>query len=123
VLAAVFLVLLGVEWRYRSGIARIAVVALALAAMLFVQPNAHRALRRAWTTAPDARVTQVADGRSVSEYQSGVLTMKRAVSDDVAMGDGTRRIAMLALIWLACSPVLRRVRAASDPTPENVGRK
>lgn len=102
--ALVFVVLLGVEWRYRLKSVRVAVAVLALIVSFFYQSSATRAARRAIVMQPSQRVTHP----SGTEYASGVATMYQAVADDSEMSGSERLLSMGVLFWLACSPVLPR---------------
>lgn len=108
ILALVFAVLLGVEWRYRLRSVRITAAVLALASWLFAQPLSDRAARRVIAAPMAERVTRTPDGTPLSDYESGVLTMEEAVVEDVMMGASVRLLSVGALLWLACSPVFRR---------------
>ena len=107
-LAAAFIVLLGLEWRYQLTSVRITVAVLAFVVWLFSQPLPRRAARRVIGSSPAARVTQFSDGSPVSEYASGVLTMERAALEDVKMGLPVRLLSVGVLLWLACSPASRK---------------
>ena len=113
-LALLFAMLLGIEWRYRLRSARLAAAMLAVAAWLFVQPTPPRAAREVMWAPPAARVTRMrpVDG-PLSEYQSGVATMERAVEDNIRMGEDTRVLCVGVLFWLACSPAFRTARGPS----------
>jgi hypothetical protein len=52
-------------------------------------------------------------GHPLSEFQSGVFAMRRAVIDEAGGYAGTRLIAVGALFWLACSPAFRGDRGPS----------
>jgi hypothetical protein len=110
--AIIFAVLLVLEWRYRLRSMRLAAVALALLLFLFAQPGYTRAARRALMMPPAERVTQIR-GSPLSDYVSGVRTMEQAVGDDSNMGANARMLSVGVLVWLACSPVLRRARRPS----------
>ena len=110
-LALVFAVLLGLEWRYRLKSVRVGVAALALGVWLFTQPLPHRAARRVIHLPPAERVTKILDW-DLPPYQSGVVTMEQAVVRDAAMFANDRLISVGVLFWLACSPVLRGPRSA-----------
>lgn len=114
--ALIFAVLLVLEWRYRLRSVRVAAAVLALLLLDFAQPIPHRAGRRAFVAPPEARITrfEFRGGRALSEYESGVLTMERAVAQDFRMGANGRRLGVAVLFWLACSPVLRRATRAAD---------
>lgn len=116
--ALVFAVLLGLEWRYRLRSMRVGVASLALIVLWFAQPLPHRAARRAFSAPPAERVTELR-GSPLSEYMSGVLTMEQAVAEDARMDAGARLLCVGVLFWLACSPALRRARPslAAEPAP------
>ncbi len=115
-LALVFAVLLWLEWRYQLRSVRIAAALLALIIWLFAQPLPHRAARRVIAAQPAERVTRIADGPPLSEYASGVVTMEDAVVEDMKADDNVRLLSVGVLLWLACSPVFRRVRGPSVET-------
>jgi len=113
---ALFVILLGLEWRFRRRGLRVGAILLALAVLAFYQPNYTVARRRALGTPPAKRVTQIPfHGERVSEYESGVYTTMEAVSDAAGFGSGARLVAAGALVWLACSPALGSAR---DPSNE-----
>ncbi len=112
-IALFFLVVLGIEWRYRSKTLRIGAAILALNMLWFFQPLYHSAWRRAIAMPPAERITHSqgiggSQGRLLTEYESGVFTMYEAVGDVGERGTKERAIALGVLFWLACSPVLRR---------------
>ena len=49
--------------------------------------------------------------RSLSEYESGVFTMHRAVVENAAGYARERDLAVGVLVWLACSPAFRSTRS------------
>jgi hypothetical protein len=108
VLALLFAVLLGVEWRYRLRSARIVAALIAVAALQFFEPSPRQAARRVIGAPPAERVTQWSDGRPLSDYQSGVVTMEEAVYDDAKFHSTLRLLCGGVLLWLACSPAFRR---------------
>jgi hypothetical protein len=113
-ISLVFAVLLGIEWRWRLRSVRLAAVFLALVIWFFAQPVAHRAARRAISEPVEERVTRIADGPPLSDYASGVATMERDVMEDVLQGANFRLICEVVVLWLACSPVLRRAHITSQ---------
>ena len=126
-LLLVFAGLLWLDWRRRMRIARYSAVALALLALWFFQPSAHRAWRRAYATPPVERVTALPraggqDSLWLSEFQSGATTMREAMIRDAGLGTIERSLSLAVLVWLAISPVLRpassRVR---EPAPADLG--
>jgi hypothetical protein len=114
-----FIVILAVEWRYRFKIVRVAAAVLAVLVWLFTQPNLTNARRRAMVMPPAERITQFRGGTLLSEYQSGVMTMDRAVIDQVDMAWYPSLMAVGVLAWLACSPAFRRERPL--PVAESSG--
>lgn len=121
-IATVFVVLLGLEWRYRLRSLRVGTALLAIGLWLFAQPSATRAARRALEMSPAERVTEIAGGEPLSEYAVGVRTMEQAVADDARMFANERLLSIGVLFWLAFSPVLRGARgdltgkpSATDP--------
>jgi hypothetical protein len=107
-LALFYAVLLGLEWRYRLKSLRLGTASLALAVLFFAQPSSTQAARWAIGAGPAERITQL--GSQLSEYESGVATMKLAVEEDAKMGAAARLLGVVVLFWLACSPVIRRTR-------------
>jgi hypothetical protein len=120
--AFAFAVLVGLEWRYRLKGLRLAATALALVVMLFAQPSSTRAARSAISAPPGQRVTEL--GSALSEYESGVETMRQAVEQDSALGSDARLLSVAVLVWLACSPVISRGRGTRETgtrTQQNSG--
>lgn len=116
VVAAVFVVLLALEWRYQLRTLRVGAVALALLVLFFTQPNTHRAARWAIVAPPAERITRLGE-TPLSEYASGVVTMEQAVVEDARIGAYVRLLCLGVLTWLACTPVFRRKRERSgEPT-------
>jgi hypothetical protein len=116
VVATAFVLLLGLEWRYRRRRLRLASALLALLLLGWYQPDYTGSRRRALAASPAERVTriaQVGEGgyRTLSYYESGVHTSIQAVTEAAAFGAGVRLAAVGALVWLACSPALRRAEA------------
>jgi len=111
-LPLVFVVLLGVEWRYRLRIVRLTAVLLAVVIWSFAQPLAHRAARWAIIAPPRDRVTRFVDGPPLTDYESGVATMEHAVFDDMKIDADTRTLCEVVVLWLAFSPVLRRAHGS-----------
>lgn len=107
-LAAVFFaVLLAIEWRYRLRSVRVATAVLALLALLLSQPSMTNSRRRAMSLPRAERVTEFW-GDPLSEYHSGVLTLAEVYSENSEEGFGGRVLGLGVLLWLACSPALRR---------------
>lgn len=111
-LAGLLLVLLVVEWRLRLKLVRALAIGVALVTLFFAQPLVHRAARAAISTLPSERVTQFGD-RPATDYESGILTMERAVAADARIGANARRLALFVLVWLAFTPILRDRKSAS----------
>jgi hypothetical protein len=106
-IAIVFAMLLGLEWRYRLKSMRVAAAALAIVVLFFAAPNYTRAARQALETPAAERVTHIRGSR-LSEYVSGVRTMEHSVGEDSNMDANARLLSLGILFWLACSPVLWR---------------
>ena len=110
-------VLLALEWRYRLRTLRIGAAVLAVTMLFFFAPHYHAAWRRAMGTPPSERITAFPGtvpgsvGRSLSEYESGVFTMHRAVVENAGGYVRERRLALGVLFWLACSPAFRSTRS------------
>ena len=117
ILGLTFILLLALEWRYRWRVVRVGAAVLAFLVWFLSQPSAYRAARLAMAMPPAERVTQFPGGRHLSEYESGVLTMKRVVSDDIEGSWNISIIPVGVLVWLACSPAFRRngMRAVAEP--------
>jgi hypothetical protein len=106
--AAVLAGLLVIEWWRQSAIARITAAALVIIAFSFAQPLAGRAMRQVINLPREQRVLAVENWHPLSDYQSGVLTMLRAVNQDVDLDGHTRFLCVGVLVWLSLSPLLRR---------------
>ena len=113
IVASAFAILLGLEWHYQSRMVRVGTVTLALVGWMYAQPSYTVAGRRASSAPSEMRVTQLR-GEPLSEYLSGVATMRRAVIEQVEARSEIRLMALGVLVWLACSPVLRRERHGSS---------
>ncbi len=107
-IAVVFAILLGLEWHYRFRSLRLAAALMALVVWMSLQPLPTRAARRALAMPDSQRVTQRSNGDPLSGYDSGVRTMEQAVAEDIALEANERLLAVAVLLWLACSPVIRR---------------
>jgi hypothetical protein len=118
--ALIFAMLLGLEWRYRLSSVRLATAVLSLAVFLFAQPDYTTAARRVSVAPQEERITELR-GSPISEYESGVLTMYEAIDKAQEIRAKVRLLALGALFWLACSQVLRREQRvstdASGPQP------
>lgn len=120
-----FALLLGLEWRYRLKSVRVGCAVLSVALLFFLQPNTHAAWRRAMETPAAERETHYPSpipgelGRPLSEFESGVFAMRRAVIDEAGGYAGTRLIAVGALVWLACSPAFRGDRSPTGELPSS----
>lgn len=99
---------------------------LALFVIWFTQPLPRRAARLAIVAPPADRVTEIR-GDPLTDYGSGVATMERAIIRDAQMFANENLIALGVLMWLACSPALRRNRPSAgqgastpdeDPAPQ-----
>ena len=110
--ALVFAVLLGIEWRYRLRSVRLGTAGLALVVWLFAQPNYIGAARRVSVAPPEERITTLR-GDTISEYLSGVTTMLEAIDDVNGAYATIRLLALGVLVWLACTPAFRRAPGSS----------
>jgi hypothetical protein len=113
VVGVTFVLLLGLEWRYRRRWLRLGTALLALVVLGWYQPNYTGARRRALSASPAERVMRLPEPgqggyRTVSDYESGVFTAMRDVGEAAAFGEEVRLVAVGALFWLACSPAVRR---------------
>jgi hypothetical protein len=113
-LALVFVVLLGLEWRYRLKSVRLATALLAVGALWFFQPDITTVRRVAFSKPRAEWVTKSAPHRVLSEYQMGVLTTVGEFSRMMKYHADARRLSIGVLFWLACSPILRRAPARSS---------
>lgn len=113
-LIIIFLVALGLEWRYRPRSLRILTALFAAAVWFFSQPNAHRAARVAVDLPRTEWTGQVPGGRRLSEYQVGVLTMQQVAFEDAEAGAAERLLGIAVLLWLACVPAFRREKGEAD---------
>ena len=126
VVAAIFAVLLGLELRYRRRLLKVATALVAVAVLLYFQPDYTSARRRALGAPVTDRVTKSpvagSEGDTLSDYHSGVYTTMRFIEGYATDGANARLIALGALVWLACSPVLRHAHGsapARSPRPPN----
>jgi hypothetical protein len=100
-------------WEYRANSSVIRVIATGLAAT-FVLLNGDLGPIVRGTLASDQRITTMGYNHSrITEYASGVLTMKR---DAEAYLRGLW-FPTAMLVWLAISPVFRRFRGRHGPKP------
>jgi hypothetical protein len=111
VFSLAFLVVL-LDWRLRRRWMRMVSVAAALALWFFAQPSYTVAARRASTAPPSERITQFR-GAALTEYLSGVETMREAVLIQVDARSAMRLLALGVLSWLALLP-LRSAHKAGD---------
>jgi hypothetical protein len=112
ILALVFAVLLGLEWRHRRRGLRLGTVALALIILWLAQPNITAAARRASAAPPEARI-RVYGKDTLSAYMSGVDLMREYVSEQYNAAGAQRALALGTLAWLAASPAFRRRQTAT----------
>lgn len=110
-LALIYAVLLGLEWRSRLRTLRLAAALLTLVVLFLAQPSSTRAARWAIEAPHAQRITSL--GSPLSEYESGVATMRQAVEQDSRLGAKARLLSVAVLCWLACSPIIRRAPAQS----------
>jgi hypothetical protein len=121
VVALVFGLLLACEWRYQLRTLRLGIVMLALGVMFFAQPGYISVARRVSVSPPEERITEIR-GKPISEYLSGVTTLYEAFGKAGRVRRGVRLVALGALVWLACSPLLRRApRSVAVPSPGTGG--
>ena len=114
--ALVFVVLLGLEWRKQIKGVRLGTAMLSLMVFLLAQPDYTTAARRVSVAPPEERITQL-HGLSISEYESGVTTMYAAMDEASDRHAAIRLLMLGVLLWLACSPARRRTqRHSDDPT-------
>lgn len=115
VIALMFAVLLGVEWRYSWRSVRTGIVMLALVVfgVFPTGPNYTIAGRRATAVPLNERV-RVFNGDTLSQYVTGVVIMREFLQES-EQSSGPRLIVLGVLVWLACSPVFRRGLARPSP--------
>lgn len=107
-IVALFATLLVLEWRNRLKPLRLVATILSLLVILTAVPSTRIATRRAFNTPPAERITI----RGGTDYESGVLTMERAVVEGAQQGSRRFYLALGVLGWLALTPVLRDVPEA-----------
>jgi hypothetical protein len=115
--AVVFLLTVGLlvaEWRLRSSVLRLVMILIAICGIGLLLPSPHIAARRAMNLPPTERIERWSDA-PMTEYQSGVATMRREVYANIELHSTTRLILMAAVLWLAFSPALRDLRTSSTP--------
>jgi|1185.fasta_scaffold09735_3 hypothetical protein len=112
VIALMFAVLLGLEWRFSWRTVRVGIIILALIVywVFPTGPNYTIAGRRAMAVPVDERI-KVLRGDTLSEYFTGVDIMREYLRESEG-SSGPRLIVLGALVWLACVPVFRR-----EPVP------
>ena len=118
VIALVFLVLLGLDWRYRRRSMRLGTVAFALIVWMFSQPNVTIAGWQVTRMAHKSDSTPSAE--PLSEYFRGATAMREAVLEQDDASSDRRLLAVTVLSWLACSTSFRQARADSQ-TPTKRG--
>lgn len=110
--AVTFAALLWVESRYRLAKLRLGTAMLSLLVLMAAQPNYTSVVRRISGEPRAERVTKL-HGSPLSDYESGVLTMYNAVSEQSDLYAMVRLVSFGVLVWLACSPVLRGANCSS----------
>ena len=116
VVSLVFAALLGLEWRYQRRRLRLGTVGLALLVYAFAQPSVTVAGRRASAAPPEARI-RILRGDTLSEFMSGVDLMREYLVQQLSARADLRLLALGVLVWLACSPALRRERVLRHGPP------
>jgi hypothetical protein len=111
--AGVLVGLLAMDWRSRKPLARVLALMLCLALWWYSLPNFTIAGRRASVASTAARVATM-KGDSVSEYYSGIATMRDAMESQQSETSLLRLLTIGGLAWLAFSPVLRRDGASAS---------
>lgn len=111
-LVVIFSGLLVLEWRYKHPLIRVGTALLAAGIVVLMQGSARQAARNVYMAPPSERVTEL-HGSLITDYQSGVLTMEDAVVEGRRIFRNERRVALAVLLWLACTPALRRREASS----------
>ena len=116
-----FAVLLVIDWTRGSWVARAGAVVLALVVLSFSQPIPGRAARRALSVPKAERVLRLPNWGPLSDYTSGVMTMRQAMREDMAIGANGRRLGVGVLVWLSVSPVVQSFmssrRRPTSPEP------
>jgi hypothetical protein len=110
IFSALILVLLGIEWWRRSILARLAVLVLALFQLSFSEPDGMSARRAVLLLPREQRVLTLGPSPTdtLSDYQSGVLTMDEALAREYWFLFPNRVMSRSILVWLVLAPVLRR---------------
>lgn len=116
--AATFLI---ADWALKTRAIRLVAVTVAVGGILLLEPNLYEAFRSALTVPPEDRVRLLGQ-RELSEYESGVETMRREVVAHVELHRPSRTILEVTLIWLALSPALLRARRTPRREGETASR-
>lgn len=106
--------LLVAEWRLRSNVLRLAMILISLCGLGLLLPSPHIAARRAMNLPTSERIDRWHDA-PMTEYQSGVATMRREVYENIELHSTERLILMAAVLWLSLSPALRDLRSSGAP--------
>ena len=112
--------LLCLDWWRRSRLARVCAVVVSLVVLFFSGPVPGRAMRTVVGLSRAERVTEIRNWGLLSDYHSGVMTMERAMHDDIDIGRRERQLSVSVLVWLAVSPVLRRGGMRTTQRPAGV---
>ena len=119
--ALVFGLLVACEWRYQLRTLRLAIVMLAMGVLFLAQPGYISVARRVSVLPPEERITEI-HGNPISGYLSGVTTLYEAYGEAGRVRRGVRLVALGVLVWLACSPVVRRApRLVAERDPGTAG--
>ena len=101
------------EWRLQSRAIRCLLGVVCAAGYLFLAPSSDAVARHAFDLPASEREMLGPTGRRLSEYGSGVLTMRREFDAVAQVHLPVRRVFFFTLVWLALSPALRTNTAQS----------
>src|SRR5258707_10187903 len=115
--SALILALLIIEWWRRSILARLAALVLALFQLSLSEPDGMSARRAVLLLPRERRVLTVGPSptETLSDYQSGVLTMDEALAREYWFLYPHRVMSRSTLVWLVLAPVLRRGFTKKNP--------
>ena len=108
--SVLILALLGIEWWRRSILARLAALVLALFQLSLSEPNGMAARRAVLLLPRERRVLTMGPSPTdtLSDYQSGVLTMDEAWAREYWFLFPHRVMSRSTLVWLVLAPAFRR---------------
>jgi hypothetical protein len=71
-------------------------------------------MRQAINLPKEKRMLALPNWGALSDYQSGVLTMQRAMQEDMSIGARGRLLGVGVLVWLSLSPAILRTAAPNE---------